>query len=143
VTARREATPPAFALTFAPASTETAMIDFTKIRDDLRALNAAVASGTPGEILHAIADVTDDAGDLADFFTSAGVLTTAQKADPVAAECKTLCDQIAAECVAAKAGVKPMTGAGGPSKFGDGTILKLLLDSLPALIAIFKDLFGG
>ncbi len=109
------------------------MFDPLKLKADLLALEAAVLNPSVSGLLRATAAVEGDAADAWDMFSGVPTNPNSMKGTPDAAACKDLCDRITAACQ------KPRVFATDPvGKIGDGTILKLILTNLPAILAFIS-----
>lgn len=117
-------------------------LDFAKLLTDAVALKDAIASGDGPDILDALGDLSHDGADAWRYFATPKLMASA-KGNADLAKCIATCDEIVAQCTATAAS-PPIAKAGASvGALWDGTILKLLLANLPALIDIFKQLFGG
>lgn len=116
-------------------------LDFLKILSDAQALKAAVVAGDGPAILDALGNLSHDGADAWRYFATPK-LVQAAKSDPDLAKCIACCDEIVAECTKLAAN-PPAAAPGAVGALWDGTILRLVLNNLPALIEMFKMIFGG
>jgi hypothetical protein len=119
------------------------MTDFVKLRDDLKALEVAVLNGDVPEILRTSGVVLNDAGDVASLFLGVQGGKTHSHHQKAASECVECCERIekALPAVLTRVAARsaPSNEAGQRvGALGDGTILRLLFNSLPQILAIIQ-----
>lgn len=126
------------------------MQELLNLKNDFLALEHAVESAIASPSVQGVIDAIGAAGTLlsdirgaASLFVGPAVMTAAPgEVDGLKGDCRECCDRIKAACAAgaSKVGADP-AGADPVGRIGDGSLLKLLLDNLPAIISLIDRFF--